>query len=334
MNTRELDALAKALAPVFQQFLKTALASQKAEFEKQLGDIRESIPDLSGVQLQIDALKAVELPEIPDFSSQIEAATTGIIEKLDEKSTEIDINLQKAIESIPEPKNGVDGKSITAEDVRPMIAEMVEALPKPQDGKSVTLEDVRPLIDEAVKAIPVPKDGKSASIDDVLPAITEKIEEKWAEMPKPEPGAQGEKGEAGKDALELEIQPSADFQKTYPRGTYALHKGGLIKSYMQTNGEKGWETVLNGVACVDFEQVDERTVKMACVMTDGTRKESDFDVPAVIDRGVFREETKYLKGDGCTFGGSYWIAQKSSPEGKPGQSDDWRLAVKKGRDAR
>lgn len=35
-----------------------------------------------------------------------------------------------------------------------------------------------------------------------------------------------------------------------------------------------------------------------------------------------------------TFGGSLWLAKKESPEGKPGQSDDWQLAVKKGRDGK
>jgi hypothetical protein len=42
----------------------------------------------------------------------------------------------------------------------------------------------------------------------------------------------------------------------------------------------------------------------------------------------------YRKGDGVTWGGSFWIAQKDAPEGRPGLSDDWRLAVKKGRDGR
>jgi len=56
--------------------------------------------------------------------------------------------------------------------------------------------------------------------------------------------------------------------------------------------------------------------------------------PFVIDRGVYRPGTPYERGDAVTHGGSLWIAQKDDPTGKPGESEDWRLAVKKGRDGR
>lgn len=57
-------------------------------------------------------------------------------------------------------------------------------------------------------------------------------------------------------------------------------------------------------------------------------------IPAVLDAGVFREDSTYEKGDGVSFGGSFWIAQKDAPQGRPGMSADWRLAVKKGRDGK
>jgi hypothetical protein len=48
-------------------------------------------------------------------------------------------------------------------DIPAMIAEAVAALPAPQDGKSITADDVRPLVEECVtktvEALPVPKDG-------------------------------------------------------------------------------------------------------------------------------------------------------------------------------
>ncbi len=39
------------------------------------------------------------------------------------------------------------------------------------------------------------------------------------------------------------------------------------------------------------------------------------------------------QGDGATWDGSFWIAQKQTQD-KPGTSDAWRLAVKKGRDGK
>ena len=58
-------------------------------------------------------------------------------------------------------------------------------------------------------------------------------------------------------------------------------------------------------------------------------------VPALIDRGVYGIGKAYEKGDGVTYGGDFWIATRDAPQGeKPGSSDAWRLAVRKGRDGR
>jgi integrin beta 3 len=60
----------------------------------------------------------------------------------------------------------------------------------------------------------------------------------------------------------------------------------------------------------------------------------DFALPVVFDRGVYREGGTYRKGNGVTWGGSYWIAQKDDPS-KPDTPDSgWRLAVKKGQNGK
>jgi hypothetical protein len=63
-------------------------------------------------------------------------------------------------------------------------------------------------------------------------------------------------------------------------------------------------------------------------------KEFAFRIPVVLDRGVFKQERAYERSDGVTYGGSWWIAQRDAPEGKPGFGGDWRLAVKHGRDGK
>ena len=63
-------------------------------------------------------------------------------------------------------------------------------------------------------------------------------------------------------------------------------------------------------------------------------KEFKVSIPVAIDRGVYKADAAYERGDGVSFGGSFWIAQKNAPDGKPGMSGDWRLAVKKGRDGK
>lgn len=61
-----------------------------------------------------------------------------------------------------------------------------------------------------------------------------------------------------------------------------------------------------------------------------------FRVPGMVDRGVYNAGDSYLKGDGVTLGGSFWIAQ-SDTNARPGTPDgakSWRLAVKVGRDGK
>ena len=62
-------------------------------------------------------------------------------------------------------------------------------------------------------------------------------------------------------------------------------------------------------------------------------KEFSFKVPVLIERGVYRAGQTYERGDGGTYQGSFWIAQKDT-SGKPGECDGWRLSVKKGRDGK
>src|SRR6185436_17213311 len=60
----------------------------------------------------------------------------------------------------------------------------------------------------------------------------------------------------------------------------------------------------------------------------------EFRVPGIVDRGVYKDGTMYEKGDGATWAGSFWIAQRTMAD-KPGDgATGWRLAVKAGRDGR
>jgi hypothetical protein len=74
---------------------------------------------------------------------------------------------------------GVDGKSITVDDVRPVLEELVAALPKAQDGKDADPVEIASLIVEDVaKLIPVPADGKSVTVDELAPLVDEVVGKK------------------------------------------------------------------------------------------------------------------------------------------------------------
>lgn len=165
-------------------------------------------------------------------------------------------------------------------------------------------------IEEIVKTVPVPKDGKDGK-----------------------DGEDGEDGRDGRDAIELEIIPLIDEERAYGRGTFAIHKGGLWRAFETTEGMRGWENVIDGIADISIEFDGERSFKISTEKSSGKIVTKEFVLPVPIDKGVYREGQTYAKHDGVTYAGSFWIAQRET-KNKPGNgNDDFRLAVKAGRNA-
>lgn len=146
-------------------------------------------------------------------------------------------------------------------------------------------------------------------------------------------GLNGKDGVPGRDALELDILPAIDERKMYPRGIYATHCGGLWRTHKTSNGMDGWECIVQGINGIEFKQIDARNFEVNVQMSVATRT-FKFAVPSVLERGVFKTGESYAQGDGVTFAGAYWIAQRDTTD-RPGEGNDsWRLAVKSGRNGK
>lgn len=78
---------------------------------------------------------------------------------------------------------------------------------------------------------------------------------------------------------------------------------------------------------------DGRTIKFALIAGE-RRVEREVKMAVPLDRGVWRPEGEYEKGDAVTYAGALWLATDDTPDGVPGVGKGWRLAVKKGRDGR
>ncbi|WP_336479261.1 phage gp6-like head-tail connector protein [Escherichia coli] len=291
MNERDLS-LIKALGEEFGAAIQKmaddfhqALEKTASNLEKQLEELRRSIPEVQPVEIPdiskmvseaVSAIALPKAPELPDFSQSIAAAAEGAV--------------KQALESLPKPK---DGKSVSAEDLRPLVEEVVLAsLPEPVN--------VEKLVEDVAANIPVPEPGSD-----------------------------------GKDALSIELEPFIDEKKSYPRGTYATHNGGLWRSHEKTHGMRGWECIVDGVSNVDIKQDNQRTFSFSLERASGAVEVKSFDVPVTIYRDVFKAGTEYKPGDTVTWGGSMWHCNEPTTD-KPGEtgSKGWTLAVKKGRDLR
>jgi collagen type III alpha len=144
--------------------------------------------------------------------------------------------------------------------------------------------------------------------------------------PRGETGEKGERGEAGKQGP---IGPAGIDGKNGERGP---------------KGENGRNASDLTLLQEYIEERFKRTIEAMSVTTaDGGRTllfslgdsvVREVKTALVLDCGVWQEGETYEAGDGVTLAGSFFIAQTDTTTAKPGKSDEWRLAVKRGNDGR
>lgn len=161
-----------------------------------------------------------------------------------------------------------------------------------------------------------------------------------------EPGPQGERGEKGDPGDVGQKGAPGERGELGPAGEKGMDGRDGRDGVSGRDGERGDKGMdgkdgrdgsdgKDGLGFDDLtvESDDDGTVTLKFVRGDQV-KAFDIRLPVFKDRGVFRPADDYKSGHGVTYGGSFWIAQKDAPQGAPGASEDWRLAVKKGRDGK
>jgi len=259
---RQLEAQAKALAPVLSGLLNKALAGIRTEISEML--------DALAKQLRSEIPAPAPIEEIAKQAAALVPAA---------KPIDIDAVAKQALALLPAPAAIAD-----------IAKEAAALIPAPAP--------IEEIAKQAAALVPTPKpgaDGKSVTIDEVMASL-EGLVAKWA--------------------LEFERRAQDTLQRAVDR--LPVPKDGL--------DGLGFDD-LN----VEYDGAGGVTLRF---MRGDQTKEFAFRLPVFVDCGVFKEGGDYQQGNGVTFGGCFWIAQKDHPQGKPGNSDDWRLAVKKGRDGR
>lgn len=150
-------------------------------------------------------------------------------------------------------------------------------------------------------------------------------------------GQKGDPGPAGIGAAGAVIDREGNLMLTMSDGSTS--KLGLVVGQDGRAGEKGVDGV-DGKDGADGFGFDDMSVyydgerDMRLVFGKGEDlKEFLIPLSHPLDRGVWKAGDTYQKGDGATFDGSWWIAQKETGA-QPGASADWRMAVRKGRNGR
>jgi hypothetical protein len=158
-------------------------------------------------------------------------------------------------------------------------------------------------------------------------------------------GLDGKDGAPGMDALRIDPIDMIDESRSYPRGTYASHLGGLVRAVRTTDpladagGElvkAGWQVLVEGFRDAGLEiSEDGRRCVLGIMLTSGKTHAKTFDMPTMIYRGIWREGD-FRRGDTVTRDGSTWHCEVSGTKQVPGapNASDWKLCVKRGSDGR
>ncbi|RWR28834.1 hypothetical protein D2T31_12030 [Sinirhodobacter populi] len=299
-----------------------------------------------------------------ELAAVVKSATAPLIAENRALAARLDA-MEKRLAEMPAPKDGqdgapgADGKSITIDDVAPLIAQEVEkavlAIPAAKDGvdgapgKDADPEAVAALVharikaqldamQEAVNVIP-----EAPELPDIEGLVEASVAEAIAKWPVP---TDGKDGADGKDGTPGERGPQGDkgADGIGLAGALIDRDGALVVTL--TNGEakrlgpvigrdgnagRDGKDGADGFSFEDLTFVWREGKAYARFERGEIVKE--MPIPGLYDAGIYREGKDYTAGEGVTFGGSFWIAQCDT-KSKPGDGDDWRQAVKKGRDGR
>jgi hypothetical protein len=186
------------------------------------------------------------------------------------------------------------------------------------------------LVDEKFAEFPVPSPVKALEPDmaHIERTISSLVKATFDALPAPEPGKPGEKGAGLAGAL---IDRDGCLVITLSSGEM-INLGKVVGK----DGEDGKNAEPIGLEDINMELMeDDRTLRISVSKGD---YEYAFQVPfpVVLDRGVWQDKRAYDEGDGVTWGGSFWIAQRAIEAGvKPDAPESgFRLAVKRGRDGK
>jgi len=182
-------------------------------------------------------------------------------------------------------------------------------LQKGDKGDSVTVDDVAPLVvaevSKAVAALPAPKDGDDADPAEVARHLVPEVERAVAQLPR-------------------------------VTGVLIDKQGDLVVS-LSDGSSKSLGGVLgrDGSGFDNIESIEDDLTFGVRFGNGGSAKEIRWAKATLADtdQGVFRDGMNLRRGHTVTFGGSYWLARKDNP-GKPGENDNWRMIVKRGRDGK
>jgi hypothetical protein len=195
------------------------------------------------------------------------------------------------------------------------------------------LPDIGGLVEAAVARLPAPAPGKDADMAAVASMIEARVKDAVSALPVAKDGvglAGAMISREGSLILTLTNGTTRDLGRVEGKDADMAALRAEVKAMVDAIPRPR-----DGIDALGFDNLDFTVTEDGAflVFARGEHKKA-FRLPIVIDRGVFKDGTAYRSGDGVTWGGSFWIAQRDTKSKPDANTGDWRLAVKKGRDGK
>lgn len=293
-----------------------------------------------GVSVDVDELKRGLLGAVKDDIQHMRSENEAW------RQEAIEVIISRSVRG-PEGPAGRDAEPVSVEPVRQELLSIVTAelqrlsVAFDQWSRKAQAEVVAAAVPgpqgPAGEPGPAGRDAEPPHPDTLRLAVVEAVRAAISEIPRP---ADGERGEPGRDAAELEILSALQEGKVYPRGTFAYHLGGMVRAFRKTDpfseadalAKQGWEVAVDGLHDWTCEQsADQRSFTISARTTSGRVHTSTFSLPALIYREVYEQGKVYVRGDVVTYGGHAWHCGVDTTSQKPGIGTHWRMMVKEGR---
>jgi hypothetical protein len=365
MTSKDLELFAGTLAVDIKQLTTRMIADAVAPVRARCEELEAEVKALRSVDV-VAAVKAQVLAEIPTPRDGRDGVS------IDPSVVDVMVSgaVATAIKSLPVPKDGDkgadgrDGSSVSIEDVRPVIAaevaKAVAAIPVPKDGAPGPQGDVGPQGPQGLSGekgldgrdgkdgAPGPMGEKGLDGRDGKDGAPGPMGEKGLDGRDGSPGERGPQGEKGLDGRDgvpgergaigekgLDGVAGRDGRDGLPgvpgpQGDKGMDGKDGINGKDGANGIHGKDGI-DGLGFEDLDFAFDEHGRLLLKFSRGDRVKSAV-VPSVVYHGIW-EPRAYVLGTTVTQKGNLWIAVKDTSD-KPGESSDWRLCARAGRDGK
>lgn len=294
------------------------------EFGKAMGAlIKEAtaplLKEIDGLKMQLAGIKISE-PEKVDLEALAKSAAALIEKPQDGTSVSMEDDVlpvlkmlvHDAVEALPKP----EPEKVDIEALAKSAAALIE---KPQDGKNADMEVVKEHIESMIKALPTPQNGKDADMPALKEHLTELVKGVQPAAPLPAPTVEEVAATFERRFSDLTLSWERQARDTFEKAADRMPKPKDGRDAIPLDG-------------FDLSLAEDGRTVIVKMQAGETVIEKSVKIAAVIDKGTYKHEGQYEKGDGTSYGGSFWIAKCDNPQGVPGTGEtDWRCAVKAGR---